>query len=205
MQTIKGEKKLHGAEEAVRCWSVGFAGGAAVEAGGCVVAHGRRLQAALWLFPTVRRRSLGSLLCFRFLSYLPVSSFPLPLPLSFGFSVALSYVRLFLSPPLSLRFLTRFVSLVSSSSRMRPVQSPFIGGKGAGPHYGCMGSGAAPVSWLVGATGKARLPWFLIIDGRGALGLGRAREERKREENTKLFLLPLLHVQNDTVLVFFFF
>jgi hypothetical protein len=39
----EGEEELPGAEEAVRCWSGCFAGGAAVEAGGGVVAHGQRL------------------------------------------------------------------------------------------------------------------------------------------------------------------
>jgi hypothetical protein len=37
----------------------------------------------------------------------------------------------------------------------------------------------------VGAAGKARLPWFLVIQGRGASGLGRARgapELMKNEE-----------------------
>jgi len=39
----EGEEELPGAEEAVRCWSGCFVGGAAVEAGGGVVAHGQRL------------------------------------------------------------------------------------------------------------------------------------------------------------------
>jgi hypothetical protein len=37
----------------------------------------------------------------------------------------------------------------------------------------------------VGAAGKVRLPWFLVIQGRGASGLGRARgvpELMKNEE-----------------------
>jgi hypothetical protein len=55
---MKGEEELAGTEEAVRCWSGCFAGGAAVEAGGGVVAHGRRLQTAMLLFPVVEREIL---------------------------------------------------------------------------------------------------------------------------------------------------
>jgi len=53
----EGEEELPGAEEAVRCWSVGFAGGAAVEAGGGVVAHGRRLQTVTLLFQMVEKEA----------------------------------------------------------------------------------------------------------------------------------------------------
>ena len=42
---MHGKKSLPGAEEAVSCWSDCFAGGAVMEAGGGVVAHGRRLPA----------------------------------------------------------------------------------------------------------------------------------------------------------------
>jgi len=63
-----GGEKLPGVEEVVRCWSGCFAGGAAVEAGGDVVAHRRRLQAAMLLFKRRRERFL-------------------PLPLSSGFFV----------------------------------------------------------------------------------------------------------------------
>jgi hypothetical protein len=51
------------------------AGGAAAEAGGGVVAHGWRLQAALRLF-----RTSGGVTAF-FSSFLPVSSFSLSLPM----------------------------------------------------------------------------------------------------------------------------
>jgi len=42
-------------EEAVPCWSGCFAGGAAVEAGGGVVAHRWQLQAAVLLFQAAER------------------------------------------------------------------------------------------------------------------------------------------------------
>ena len=54
----EGEEELPGAEEAVRCWSGCFAGGAAVEVGGGVVAHGRRLQTVMLLFPAAEREIL---------------------------------------------------------------------------------------------------------------------------------------------------
>jgi hypothetical protein len=51
----EGKEKLPGAEEAVPCWSICSAGGAAVEADGGVVAHGRRLQATVLLFQATER------------------------------------------------------------------------------------------------------------------------------------------------------
>jgi hypothetical protein len=42
----------------VPCWSDCFAGGAVVEAGGGVVAHGRRLQAITLLFQVVEKEAL---------------------------------------------------------------------------------------------------------------------------------------------------
>jgi hypothetical protein len=53
----EGEEELPGAEEVVRCWSGCFAGGAAVEAGGGVVAHGWRLQTVTLLFQTVEKEA----------------------------------------------------------------------------------------------------------------------------------------------------
>jgi hypothetical protein len=53
----EGEEELPGAEEAVRCWSGCFAGGAAVEAGGGVMAHGLRLQTVTLLFQTVEKEA----------------------------------------------------------------------------------------------------------------------------------------------------
>jgi hypothetical protein len=52
---MEGEEELPGAEEAVPCWSDCIAGGAAVEVGGGVVAHGRQLQAAVLLFQAAER------------------------------------------------------------------------------------------------------------------------------------------------------
>jgi len=42
---MEGKEGLPDVEEVVRCWSGCFAGSAAVEAGGVVVAHGWQLQA----------------------------------------------------------------------------------------------------------------------------------------------------------------
>jgi hypothetical protein len=69
----------------MRCWFGCFAGSAAVEVGGGVVAHGRRLQAAVLLFQTAE----GEIL---------------PLPLSSSFSFFLSLFRLPVVVPLSSRF-----------------------------------------------------------------------------------------------------
>jgi len=41
----------------VRCWSGCFAGGAAVEAGGGVVAHGRRLQTVMLLLQAMEKKA----------------------------------------------------------------------------------------------------------------------------------------------------
>jgi hypothetical protein len=53
----RGKKSVPGAEEVVPCWSDYFAGGAVVEAGGGVVAHGRRLQAITLLFQAVEKEA----------------------------------------------------------------------------------------------------------------------------------------------------
>jgi hypothetical protein len=66
--TMKGEEELPGAEEAVCRWSVGFAGGAAVEAGGGVVAHGGRFQTTATV-SNVRR-------CYCFFFFYPFPAFP---------------------------------------------------------------------------------------------------------------------------------
>jgi len=52
---VEGKEELPGTEEAVPCWFGYFAGGAAVEADGGVVAHGRQLQAAVLLFQAAKR------------------------------------------------------------------------------------------------------------------------------------------------------
>jgi hypothetical protein len=51
----KGKKSVPDAEEAVPCWLNCFAGGAVVETGSCVVAHGRQLQAITLLFLAVEK------------------------------------------------------------------------------------------------------------------------------------------------------
>ncbi|KAL3612732.1 hypothetical protein D5086_003752 [Populus alba] len=77
----------------MHCWSGCFAGDVAVEAGGSVVAHGRRLQAAVLWFQTTERE--------RFLLF-PSPPFPF---LYFRFSVVSLYppgqkgVRASLLPP----------------------------------------------------------------------------------------------------------
>jgi len=53
----EGEEGLPGAEEAVPCWSDCFAGGAVVETGGGVAAHGRRLQAVVLLFQAAKKEA----------------------------------------------------------------------------------------------------------------------------------------------------
>jgi len=88
---MRGNESLPGAEEAVPCWSDCVAGGAVVEAGGCVVAHGRRLQATALLFQAAERER--------------VFLFHSPLVFSFFF-LCFVYQR----SPLSSRFCFVFVS-----------------------------------------------------------------------------------------------
>jgi len=54
-----GKRSVRSAEEVVSCWFDCLAG-AAVEAGGCVVAHGRQLQAMMLLFQAAERDSSSS-------------------------------------------------------------------------------------------------------------------------------------------------
>jgi len=108
----------------VRCWPGCFTGGAAVEVGGGVVAHGRRLQAAVLLFKRRRERDF-----FLFL-------FPSPLVFFVFFFLCFVYPWLSLCPlyfvfktktslpgfklPLTLSFLSLFhfsLWLVLSSLR----------------------------------------------------------------------------------------
>jgi hypothetical protein len=104
----------------VRCWSGCFFGGAVVEAGGGVMAHGRRLQAAMLLFQAAEREILPlplssiffvlsfsvsftsgcpfvlSVLFFFFFKFpSPVSSFPLIFPFSLYFVTLFSVTFLF--------------------------------------------------------------------------------------------------------------
>jgi len=77
----QGGEKLPGVEEVVRSWSSYFASSAAVEAGGDVVAHGRRFQTVMLLLQAVEKKA----------SVLPFSSVLLlffccvSFPLLFGF------------------------------------------------------------------------------------------------------------------------
>jgi hypothetical protein len=77
----EGEEELPGVEEAVRRWSGCFAGGAAAEAGGGVVAHGRRLQTVILLFPAAEREILPLPLSSIFFSFF-LSLFRLPVVVS---------------------------------------------------------------------------------------------------------------------------
>jgi len=63
------------------------------------------------------------------------------------------------------------------------VEPLFIEPKERGSLLLRMWSRATPVGWPVGAAGKAQLPWFLIIKGRGASSLGRARGKREMQQN----------------------
>jgi len=85
----EGEEELPGVEEAVRWLSVCFASGAAVEADGGVMAHGRWLQVAALLFQAAESEILP----------LPFSSVSFPL-LSFfsGFPLSSQFVFKFPTP-----------------------------------------------------------------------------------------------------------
>jgi hypothetical protein len=131
---MQGEKSLLGAEEAVPCWSDCFAGGAVVETGGCVVAHGRRLPAAVLLFQAAEREVTAppfSSVSFPLLSFF--SGFPFPLSSRFVFfnflpRFKLSFLSLCFGSSLSilsvLSFSVRFF-LSSVCSLLSSVPSPF--------------------------------------------------------------------------------
>ena len=147
-------------------------GGAAAEAGGGVVAHGWRLQAALRLF-----RTSGGVTAF-FSSFLPVSSFSLSLPMfrsSFFlpfplFSQSVFFFRLlFFYVFLSSRFLSSFGS--SSLSFFFLLSSVFFGlfiEPRGGAFYGCTwGARAAAVGRPFGCSCRGSAPCF---SGRRAAG-----------------------------------
>jgi hypothetical protein len=77
-----------------------------------------------------------------------------------------------------------------------------------------MGSGAAPVGWPVGVTGKARLPRPFIMRAHGGAVLAGMWRVGFNEERRKKNVFPCCTsrgrrkgnsvVQNDTVLHFFF-
>jgi len=125
MKKCRGEKSLLGVEKAVPCWSDCFAGGAVVETGGCVVAHGRRLPAAVLLFQAAEREVTAP----------PFSSVSFPL-LSFfsGFPLPSRFVLLISYPVSSFSFLSlcsgsslSILSVLSLSVRFffSSVRSPF--------------------------------------------------------------------------------
>ena len=107
----------------MRCWSGCFAGGAAVEAGGGVVAHGWRLQTVMLLLQAVEKKAL-------FFPSPPFSSsssaaFPFPFGLLCIFTVFF-----FFPFPLNLTVPLPFVSspVLSFLVRFRPSQFGFTGG-----------------------------------------------------------------------------
>jgi hypothetical protein len=113
-------------EEVMRCWSGCFAGGAVAEAGGGVVAHGRRLQTVMLLLQAVEKK----LLFFPSppFSFSPSAAFPFPFGLlciftgffflvCFPFPLILTVPLPFVSSPV-LSFLVRFY----------PSQFGFTGG-----------------------------------------------------------------------------
>ena len=156
----------------------------------------------------------------------PFQAFP---PSQFGFTSGSFWFGSF--SPFSVCFLflcvlfffssLRFVLSSPLFSSRAGVESLFIGPRERGSSLLRMGSRAAPVGWPVGAAGKARLPWFLIIKGRGASVLDRARGKRERgnkikeEKKQKLSFFPCCMsrgrrkrnnvVQNNTVLLSPFF
>jgi hypothetical protein len=228
--TMKGEEELPGAEEAVCRWSVGFAGGAAVEAGGGVVAHGRRFQT------TVTVSNVRRCYCFffsfstRFQLFLPLPMlqslfFPFPLGFPNGF---LCFGSLSLNPIPFFFFLLFLSSLRSLLSGLSPRL--FSSPPSLGPIYRAQGvalycsHGEQPAGRPLGATAKARPPspvfwqvrggWSAIVSGRWAPGERVAG--KKFELKQPFFPSSPLHVrggrrkmnsvvQNDTVLLSPFF
>jgi hypothetical protein len=91
-------------EVVVPCWSDCFAGGTVVEAGGGVVAHGRRLQAITLLFQAVEKEALVLPFSFVLLLFFYCVSFSLCSGLGdVSFQDPTMLVPLFLNPhdPLS--------------------------------------------------------------------------------------------------------
>ena len=144
----------------------------------------------------------------------PVSSFSF---LSVWVYQWFSFVRFVLSPrfvfcfsPFPLRSFSQFVLLPLRAG----VKSLFIGGKGAGPHYGCVWGRAAP-GWVSGRGWQGAAP--LISHHQGAWGFGSLAEHAGRERGTNktFYFFPCCTskgrrkrnsvVQNDIVPVFFFF
>ena len=120
-----------GAEKAVPCWSDRFAGGVAVEPGGCVVAHGRQLQVAVLLFQAAEREVLAlplssSVLFFFFLFFRCQVVSPFVLPVYFF----LKFPPLFQASPYSFLPLSILFPLFLFSPSSLPFSSPFCAGVG---------------------------------------------------------------------------
>jgi hypothetical protein len=111
---VEGKEELPGTEEAMPCWSGCFAGGAVVEVGGGVVAHGRQLQAAVLLFQAAEREVTALLFIFLANPLL----FQTRLLSSLSLSLSLSRLLSFSFPSISFSFLYVFffISLCFSSS-----------------------------------------------------------------------------------------
>jgi hypothetical protein len=181
---VEGKEELPGTEEAMPCWSGCFAGGAVVEVGGGVVAHGRQLQAAVLLFQAAEREVTALLFIFlanpllfqtRLLSSLSLSLSRL---LSFSFpSISFSFLYVFFSflcvfpPPVT--------GLESSIYRVKgrggiPIAALTLHmGRGAFlPCYDAEGGGqwvwfaeTAPDEVANGCGLQGRLRWLLIMRG----------------------------------------
>ena len=133
----------------MRCWSGCFFGGAVVEAGGGVMAHGRRLQAAMLLFQAAEREILPLPLSsiFFVLSFSVSFTSGCPFVLSvlfFFFLISLPGFKL----PLNLSFLSLFrYSLFGHFPLCPPLllalSVVFIGQRGAEASLSlCVGSDA---------------------------------------------------------------
>jgi len=208
------------------------AGGAAAEAGGGVVAHGRRLQAALHLF----RTSGGVIVffpvfypfpAFPFSSYVSVFSFSsLPSLLSVCFSFLCFFLCFsLLSVSLFFRFFLSLSSVffVFSFSSVSPPLFSALGVLFIEPKA-WLGTALMGSSRLVGhwrdCQGPAPLPGFLAgarwVVGHCVRSVGSRRESGRQKIQIKATLFPSSPlrdrgkkmnsvVQNDTVLLFLFF
>jgi len=182
---VEGKEELPGIEEAMPCWSGCFAGGAVVEAGGGVVAHGRQLQAAVMLFQAAEREVTALLFIFlanpllfqtRLLSSLSLSLFPvcfpfLFLPFPFRFSMFFFSFLCVFPPPVT--------GLESNIYRVKgrggiPIAALSLHmGRGAFlPCYDAEGGGqwvwfaeTAPDEGANGCGLQGRLRWLLIMRG----------------------------------------
>jgi hypothetical protein len=147
---VEGKEELLGAKEVLPCWSGCFAGSAAVEASGGVVAHGQQLQAARCCFKRQREMLLLFLspLVFRFsFSSFVVKWFP-----SLYSLLSCLFLPQTLPPPLSLS-LSLLLSFSFHLFFVLVLRAIFIGQRGVGVSLSLrMGSGAfLPCQFLSGA------------------------------------------------------